>query len=57
MNQRELDRCKARVKKFINKCTDAEFDALVAEANKVGFRELSRKLMIVWVEGAKRDRK
>lgn len=56
MNQRELDACKRRVKKFINTSTDAEFDALVAEASKVGFRELSRKLMIVWVEGAKRGK-
>ena len=45
MNQRELDRTKARLKKFINTSSDAEFDALVAEANKVGFRELSRKLL------------
>ena len=31
--------------------TDAEFDAFVAKANKYGFRELVRKLMIVWVSG------
>ena len=55
MNQREMDRCKAQLKKFINTSSDAEFDALVAEANKVGFRELSRKLLLVWIEGAKRE--
>lgn len=50
MNQREMDRCKARIKKFIDKSTDAEFDALVAEANKFGFRDLTRQLMNVWVQ-------
>jgi hypothetical protein len=50
MNQREMDRCKARIKKFIDQSTDAEFDALVAEANKIGFRDLTRKLMNVWVQ-------
>jgi len=49
MNQREIDRCKALIKKFANESTDAEFDAFVAKANKYGFRELVRKLMIVWV--------
>jgi hypothetical protein len=47
MNKREMARCKARLKKFVEESTDAEFDALVAEANKLGFRELTRKLMIV----------
>lgn len=52
MNQREeIDRCKDRIKKFVNESTDAEFDEFVAEANKFGFRELVRKLMIVWVSG------
>ena len=50
MNQREMDRCKARIKKFIDQSTDAEFDALVAEANKFGFRDLTRQLMNVWVQ-------
>lgn len=50
MNQREMDRCKARIKKFIDDSTDAEFDALVAEANKFGFRDLTRKLMNVWTQ-------
>ena len=50
MNKREIDRCKARIKKFIEESTDAEFDALVKEANKLGFRDLTRKLMNVWVQ-------
>ena len=50
MNKRELDLCKDRIKKFVDESTDEEFDALVAEANKFGFRELTRKLMLVWVQ-------
>lgn len=50
MNQREMDGCKSRIKKFIDQSTDAEFDALVAEANKFGFRDLTRQLMNVWVQ-------
>ena len=50
MNQREMDRCKARINKFIDQSTDAEFDALVAEANKIGFRDLTRQLINVWVQ-------
>jgi hypothetical protein len=49
MNKREMDRCKARIKKFVDQSTDAEFDALVAEANKFGFRNITRKLMNAWV--------
>lgn len=51
IQQEEIDACKARIKEFVNESTDAEFDAFVAEANKFGFRELTRKLMIVWVSG------
>ena len=54
MSQTELEECKTRIKQFVETSTDAEFDALVAEANKVGFRELIRKLMIIWVSGCTR---
>lgn len=54
MNKRELKRCKVNVTKFVAESTDEEFDALVSEANKVGFRELTRKLMIAWVQLAEK---
>ena len=57
MTERELAACKARLRRFIDSSSDAEFDALVAEASKAGFRELQRKLMIVWIEGAKTSKK
>lgn len=53
MNEQEMEAVKSKIKEFINDSTDEQFDRLVAEANKLGFRELARKLMIVWVAGAK----